>query len=278
VAAYQVQHLAKTPHGWHVRSRREGSHLIRIAFPPGRRRRGAGKVVEVLHPKKNPACPKKCGVSNPAELLVFGNPAPARKKNNHKPGCKCIFCKRQKQIAGADAKMPKAMRGVLSRNPSDEAQAVRLFKSFSGRDPSGVLEMQMSAAMRLDYVALGDLDYLIFKTPKGEMAKFSFDGDGVKLGSSPDGKQLYCIGGNQKLNLNDILEATSLQKDFIDLGSCMEVQYLARKVHISPDPTDYYHKFGEETGDRPRLMYSRLQRQVFFVGGAYRVTSRGIEN
>jgi hypothetical protein len=153
---------------------------------------------------------------------------------------------------------------------------VRLFKSFSGRDPSGVLEMQMSAAMRLDYAALGDLDYLMVKTPKGEWAKFTFDGDRVKLASSPDGKQLYCIGGNQ--NLNSVLDASSLQKDFIDLGLCVEVQYLARKVHISPDPTDYYHKFGEETGDRPRLMYSRLQKQVFFVGGAYRVTSRGIEN
>lgn len=70
-AQFRVEHVARKPRGWRVRTRLEGAHRIRIAFPPGPRRKGAGEVVEILHPKgeKNPECRV-----NPAELVIFGNP------------------------------------------------------------------------------------------------------------------------------------------------------------------------------------------------------------
>ena len=158
---------------------------------------------------------------------------------------------------------------------------MRLFEKFHGKEPKEIAEKQVSAAVRLDYTALGDLDYLKFETPGGTSATITFEGDGVKLASSPDGKQLYCIGGSQ--NLEGVLTADSLQKDFLDLGECSEVQYVARKVHNNFEPTQWHHKFGEETGDRPRLMYDRLRKQIFFVGGDYFIdlkgkVSPGIEN
>lgn len=220
---------------------------------------------------------------NPAELLIFGNPK--KGIGNHKPACSCFMCKRMrakgaKKNAAPSTKKTKAGSGakkvVARSNPSDQDQAVRLFEDFSGREASRIIQKQESAAMRMDYAALGDLDYLKVKTPDGEAAMFNFEGDKVKLAGAPNRKQLYLIGGNQ--NLDGELDATALQKDFVDLGECTEVQYIARKVHISPVPTSYFHKFGEDTGERPRLMYDKLKKRIFFVGGAYKITDRGIEN
>ncbi len=153
------------------------------------------------------------------------------------------------------------------RNPSEEEQAVRLFQGFHGHDPKEILEKHVSAATRLDYTALGDLVYLKVETPLGKEVEFRFDSDGVKLASSPDGKQLYCIGGNQ--NILPCLDEDSQQKDFIDLGEATEVAYLARKIHGKFQPVEYYHEFGEVDGTLPRLMYDKLRKQIFFIGGNY---------
>jgi hypothetical protein len=270
---------------------------------------------------------RKRGKKNPEELLIYGlgalagmNPskrrkarkaaAAAKKKKrnggtaNHKPACKCPFCKRARgenpatsrprsrgkarrrrraPLTAKTAVRPgkRKLRNVRLNPASDTKQAVRLFQKFHGRDPDEIADKQASAAMRLDYTALGDLDYLKFETPLGDLASITFAGDGVKLASSPDGMQLYCIGGRQ--NLESVLEAGSLEKDFLDLGECVEVQYVARKVHNNFEPTQWHHKFGEDTGDRPRLMYDKLRKQIFFVGGDYFIdlkdkVSPGIEN
>jgi hypothetical protein len=167
------------------------------------------------------------------------------------------------------------------RNPSEAAQAVNLYQSFHGKDASEIVEKHVSAAVRKDYAALGTLDYLKVKTPLGQTVEFGFEGDGVKLASSPDGKTLYLIGGNQ--NIAHCLDKASQEKDFIDLGDALELQYVARKAHGGFAPVAYYHKFGEETGALPRLMFDKLRKQIFFVGGDYRIDtsaglSPGIEN
>ena len=75
-AQFRIQHVAAKPRGWRVRTKTEGAHELRIAFPPGPRRTGSGKLLEILHPKgeRNP----KCGLAgkNPMELIIFGNPGP----------------------------------------------------------------------------------------------------------------------------------------------------------------------------------------------------------
>ena len=71
---YRIQHVATTPRGWKVRSIEQGGHVIRIAFPPGRREQGSGHVVEILHPKhENPGvCSSATRAMNPAELVLMG--------------------------------------------------------------------------------------------------------------------------------------------------------------------------------------------------------------
>src|SRR5690348_9526605 len=74
---FSIQHVATVPSGWHVRTVKAGAHRVRVAFPPGRRKKGSGIPVEVLHPRaENPLCYK-----NPAELLLMGaNPTYPGKK------------------------------------------------------------------------------------------------------------------------------------------------------------------------------------------------------
>ncbi len=280
---------------------------------------------------------------------------------NHKPGCKCAFCERARDVRKMVEKMPAPVRGVFDRNPSqasaaklfrrmedllakgkikasnrlrmrlarinkkmgwsmadvagfarargsnpgagegsqhrrrpphrrrnqadggDLRQAVSLFETFHGRNAEEIAEKQESAKMRLEYTSLGDLDYLIVQ-PEGKKAvQINFEGDGVKLASAPNGRQLYAIGGNQ--NLSSLLEkfTDDPEKDFIDLGEGIEVEYTARKIHNNFEPTEWFHKFGEKNGALPRLMYDKLKRRVFFVGGEYFIDTRdavspGIEN
>lgn len=70
---FRVEHYSTLRGGEKVRSVRRGGHIVRIAFPHGRRVTGSGRVLEVLHPRtENP-----CRLPNPAELVVMmANPSP----------------------------------------------------------------------------------------------------------------------------------------------------------------------------------------------------------
>ena len=278
-ARYRIEDVAKTPRGWRVRTRVRGAHVVRIAFPPGPRRKGAGEVVQILHPKsENPVC--AIG-KNPSELLIFGNPSTKKATRE-----------RAARIRGARLN-PKRKK----RNPKPEGelkQAVHLFGSFHGKDPKEIIEKHESAEIRKDYAALGDLvaigigdcamhgQNLVNNWNK--CSHIAFKGDGVKLASSPNGRQLYAIGGNQNLvSCHGKFEGVDWEKDFVDLGECPFIVYLARKAHGNFEPIEYVHEFGEKSGIRPQLMYDKLKRRIFFVGGDYFIDSSkqispGIEN
>ena len=335
-AQYRTQHVATAPPGWKVRSKMSGEHVIVLAFPPGKRKRGSGKLLEILHPEGEN--PRRC---NPGELLIFGNPARRRnaegqytrtgrkRTEEHKAwlavqGLEGKLAIWEAQLRSSESQRPpdlaeaerakrkiaqtqhalsaarerlraaqearlsgrsnprranprrkRADRSVRRRNPSETQQAVKLYQSFHGKDPKEISERQESAAMRLEYTCLGALDYILFRTPLGDDARLNFEGDGVKLASSPNGQQLYCIGGNQ--NILPLLDSASQEKDFIDLGDALEVQYVARKIHGKFEPVAYFHKFGEDTGSLPRLFFDKLKKRIFFTGGDYHIdASNGV--
>lgn len=384
-ATYRTQRLDATPTGWKVRSKRVDSHVLRIGFPPGKRKRGSGRVLEILHPKKNPSCEEgTCQLSqkNPTELLIFGNPtkAPVYKKPvtqitdrakryraNH-PAVRpagprvCEYCgrrnndesnfsrrnlayacrscnviiglehkangkgKRVSQMNPEGAKtMAQWVSAVLSmkgesdaipkneaieiiratpasarskfadeiwrrrgrRNPeaSETQQAIKLFKSFHGKDARGVIEAQRSGAIRLDYTALGDLvalglDDCGFSDSKltshwDQCPNVGFQGDKVKLASSPNGRQLYLIEGNQNLDSGlSSFEEVDTQKDLLDLGDVYFVVYNACKVHSNFEPTEWVHRFGEKNNILPRLVYDKLKKECALVGGEYFINSK----
>lgn len=179
------------------------------------------------------------------------------------------------------------------KNPSQLDQAIVLYESFHGKDAKEVTELHESAAVRQDYTALGKLVAIGIGECKRQgndlvnhwdrCGHLCFEKDGVTLAASPNGKQLYCIGGNQDLSLALSKVDLDRSKDFLDLGELPFIVYEARKVHGNFAPTEYVHEFGEKSGVLPKGMYDKLRRRIYFVGGEYFIDTRqgvspGIEN
>lgn len=83
---FRHEDISSVPAGWKVRTvTTSGGHRVRVAFPPGRRKTGAGRLVSILHPLtgSNP-CGNPCSVrsSNPQELIVMGANPPRRRMSN----------------------------------------------------------------------------------------------------------------------------------------------------------------------------------------------------
>ena len=308
---YRVEHVAQVPRGWKVRTKMSATHMLRIAFPPGRRRRGSGKVVEIFHPvNENP-----CALRNPAKDLGFRRTQTRRDlarflrqhpKSRRKeiigqfPGyrrrsnaeqewpAKCPHCEARFTPAQVEAgeyrkhlaqhRAERAAGKKNRRNPGATQAAAALYESFHGRSPREIVEMQESDAAQHTYTALGDLRELVIDAPAGTV-KIGFESsDAVKVASAPGGKQLYFLGGNQNIDGQLGRFGSDSGKDFVELGTAVQLTYRARKSMDNYQSVDYYHDLGEETGEQPLAFYDRLKRRIFLVGGRYRVEAPGIIN
>jgi hypothetical protein len=166
--------------------------------------------------------------------------------------------------------------GASNPDGAELGEAERLYEEFHGREPREILELAVSAEESGNYTALGDLLELIIDSPAGDRVKLKFKGDGVKLASSPDGSELYLFGGSQ--DLTECLDkfGADTSKELIDLGEAYQVVYDAAKWQTDFKPQDWEHKFGEESGLRPRVFYDQRKQRIFFAGGTYRVERPGI--
>jgi hypothetical protein len=246
---YRVEHVAPVPRGWKVRTKMQSTHMVRIAFPPGARRKGSGKVVEIFHPvNENP-----CAMRNPPSLET-----------------------RERQRATRDR--AGRIRAARISNPGSMDHAAELYEKFHGQSPERIVEIQESDTARKTYTALGALTEMVIDARAGKV-KISFvNADGVMVASAPGGHQIYFIGGNQ--NIESQLEkfGSDEAKDFVELGATVKLTYRARKSMDNFDLVDYYHHLGEETNEPPFAFYDRLKRRIFLVGGRYRVEAPGIIN
>jgi hypothetical protein len=348
-SAFKIEHVRRVPRGYKVRTTFAGPHQIRIAYPPGPRRRGSGEVVEILHPRgENPSCEltraraeeiarkfsasrrnaggrtarrNKLGKTYEIVEIDAGDKArvlssglaravakqklqtlrssygqhglrfimrreqenPRRKKN----AAELVIFNPSRKHRGTTRSLKSRRRQVTTNinggrrrrlNPDEMQEAMQLYEQFHGADPSKILEVQESAAVRDTYAGLGDLVELLVKAPSGKTVQMSFDGDRVKVAANPKGTQIYFIGGNQ--NLNGALEefGADTSKDFVELGEAKAIVYFTRKEADGMQPIEYKHEFGEEGGSRPVLVYNKIQRRMILVGGDYTVEAPGIIN
>lgn len=156
--------------------------------------------------------------------------------------------------------------------------AIEQYKTFHGKEPKEIIELQEADAQRGTYSAIGPLEELVLRTPGGPRAKLDFSRDGVKLASNPEGTQLYLIDGNQDLNGSLSEFGSDTSKDFVDLGEALTITYQARKAHNNFNLASWRHKFGEEGGDRPFAFFDKLRKRIFLVGGTYKIEAPGIIN
>jgi len=113
------------------------------------------------------------------------------------------------------------------------------------------------------------------RSPSGSTYQLQFTRRRPRVAASPDGKQLYLVGGDQSVDLSDLgLDA----RDHVVLGEAERIVYRTSKAYHNFQPTDYVHRFAEDGGERPILAYDTLNERLYFVGGSYQVKPEGIVN
>lgn len=164
------------------------------------------------------------------------------------------------------------------QNP--EGPASELYEKFHGKPSERIDIVEESVHYHEHLTALGDLVELKIKTPTKIRATLRFPDEGAPtLASSEDGRQLFVVGGDQKVNLRDIeMDSAQWRRDMMDLGELLEVTYHTVKGFHKFEPTNYFHKLGEETGVKPRILYDTRNERLLVAGGQYAVKPEGIVN
>lgn len=159
------------------------------------------------------------------------------------------------------------------KNPSAEA----LFEAFHGRPAETVTEYTETLQERAKLAELGRLIELV--AARGDyLYHLKFSRAGVEVTGTPEGGQLYLIGGDQSMDLAelDIDPNETATKDHLVLGELAKIVYHTTKAFHNFEPIDYSHHFGDEGGSLPTLCYDRLNELVYVVGGSYQIRREGI--
>lgn len=199
-------------------------------------------------------------------------PAKTAAKKSARPAAKKTARKAPRKAAKRPA--PARGRKAPRRNP-DAADA--LYTDFHGKAPTRTTIYEDETRFHAKLAQLGRLVELRVLAADRQEYKIGFEGLGVILAASPNGKQLYFVGGSQQVNLADLAMKPE-GKDKVILGICTRITYHTAKGFHDFAPTNYWHKFGEENGVKPILTYDVLNQDLELIGGDYRVTPRGIEN
>lgn len=214
-------------------------------------------------------------VENFAERKKIAIVNPRRKK--HSAVSTQQSARKTKRNSGKrrELKLVKRKKNSRRRRNSGVEDAQQMFEKFHGRKPTSVQEVKIRQEARRNLTGLGKLMYL--QTAEGVPMKWA-ENDKVMVACDPAGNQIYFVGGNQ--DLSGILKQAGIEstKDLIDVGECQFIIYTADKDFDNFEEKDYQHEFGEESGERPRLMFDRLNQQMYLVGGAYEVKREGIVN
>lgn len=270
---FTVQHYSTLRGGEKVRTVRRKGHLVRIAFPRGRRTSGSGRVIEVLHPRhENP-----CRLPNPAELVVMmANPSPIEIESRRE------MEEAARRAAGRDqdAAYRRHKHRVRNSDLQDASQVCEDFRGAPCEHVDTFVEPEPRPANLGHLGALVELQ--VNRKPVGwKWAELDFTGKGIIVAGNVGGSQIYFVSGDQKVTRGQLsMIGVDNSKEMIDLGECMAIAYRAKKEHVNGIASDYEHKFGDVTGVRPRLMYDRRgpQGRLFLVGGEYTIEPEGIVN
>ena len=179
------------------------------------------------------------------------------------------------QKAGMRA-VERLYRQTSKTNPNGEIDlAAERFREFHGEDPEHVMDVHEAEIGRDTYSGLGKL-YQLKISKDGKHFTLDFESCGVVLARAAEGQQLYIVGGDQ--DCDAILNGQDKGKDFVNVGMIDRVAYETRKDFDKFRDSVYEHKFGEEGGEKPWLLYNRLSKRLFIVGGDYTIAKPGIIN
>ncbi len=180
------------------------------------------------------------------------------------------------------------------KNPDVEesyTSAKEVSDGFHGRPTRYIEDVLEIEQYRTKFAHLGDLvEFEILDKSGRKVIPINFaehdSEEHVSVASTPDRYQLLLVGGNQSIDLESFedLSDNEKRKDYVCLGEVFSISYFTDKHHLTGpkyqrDGTEYIHKFGEEEGgERPTMMYDRLNDRMLLIGGSYEVRDEGIYN
>lgn len=170
------------------------------------------------------------------------------------------------------------------RNPlfSSTESGPNLYESFHGKPSRRTTTVRTTSQSREDVAQLGILVELKVHLLTGKRATIEFPDRGVdrvRLCASPDGRQIYFVGGDQTINLRRLgMDTDEWARDLMVLGILFELTYRTRKGFDKFALIDYYHALGEETGMQPLLLFDTLNQELSVAGGQYNIKPEGIVN
>lgn len=178
------------------------------------------------------------------------------------------------------------------KNPGEELSEVReLTEGFHGRPATYIEDILEVERYRTKLAHLGDLvefEIMDHRSHKHvipiNFAEHDTD-EHVSVGF-PNRRQLILSGGNQSIDLDSFpdLSDNEKEKDYVNIGEIYSISYYTDKHHLEGpkyqrDGTEYIHRFGEEEGgERPILVYDKLNEHILIVGGSYEIRDEGIYN
>lgn len=181
-----------------------------------------------------------------------------------------------KQLAAEHIRGKRAAAKSRRRNSDDMTAAERKYEEFHGRPATRVIDYETAYRYPEHFAEIGKLVELRIEldklNPEFALVKFK----GTQVVCTPDGANIYFIGGDQSVDFDAMNIASD--KDFVELGPCKYICYDTVKGFHDFQQTDYWHLFGEEDNIFPMLVYDRLNKSLFLVGGNYRVRPEGIVN
>lgn len=151
-------------------------------------------------------------------------------------------------------------------NPVEEA--AELAEAWHGRPASKITEVEERIREHEVLVDLGGLEEIELVDPP-VVIRFGHD---TRLASNEQGTQLYLVGGDQAVDLDEF--PVDRSKEQVVLGEVSAVTYYAAKQHLGGEhrrPGPYRHEFGEEGGTRPQLVYDTRNRLLSLAGGSYKI-------
>jgi hypothetical protein len=174
---------------------------------------------------------------------------------------------------------PKSRQKKAIRRQNPDAAGIR--EDFTGMPvewEETTTEPHMPAG---DYAKLGELLVLYVKPRAGsQVQQIDFKEPRPILVSDESARQLYFLGGDQDLSGSlSVFRALDRGDGLFELGEARRIDYKQRKEHVKePEYDEWRHQLGEETEERPTVLFDSRHKRILFEGGAYEVRREGIVN
>lgn len=171
-----------------------------------------------------------------------------------------------------------ARRSRSRRNPVDAAE--RAYETFHGRRPDETIEVITELREHDTLAGIGKLEWLEIESANGVgVVKLSRFGESY-LAMNEGMTQLYVEGGDQSVDLEEFDIDPDLGHETEILGIATRIAYFTTKDHLGRDggTAVYVHKFGEDGGEGPTVVYDVRNGLLYFAGGSYTIPAEGIEN